>query len=297
MAGDDGKAPGDASAYAMTGLSSFLRVIGYGVSIGLVVSVTAVLVDNLVVNQSPTYVQGLVGAFMGAFFAFLFIRLGETLTRIGRRRLEHHNALVDLEHSLNDAMNLYQENIQLTGGAILRCDLLASEAPFPAILPFVYSKFAVQKEALPRLTNIGLTNEVFGLNVDMRRINATVDVFQEGMARLEAWAADGKLGQEHYREAPGMLRGELADFQKVLAAGFDRTVNALALVRLLSRNRPLFLRLMALLTKSRLSSRQIAMKDAEVAKIHEEIRLVQKRQEERMKAAGLGVRGTGAKNP
>jgi hypothetical protein len=277
----------------MTRLLSIIRMIGYGVAIGLVAFATYVLVGGLVLARDPKYLQGLVGAFMGALFAFLFIRFGETLTRLGRRRVEDYNGLVRLEYSLNDVMNLYQENVQLVDEAIRRCDRQTSMATLPAILPFTFSKFPVEREVLLSLTDLDLVNEMFSLNVELRRINDTVGLFQEGIARVEAWTGDGKLGQEYYRAAPAMLRRELSDFRGFLVAGFDRAINALAVVRLLSRNRPFLVRLIALLTRSRLSSRQLAMKGQEVAKIHEEILSVQKRQEERLKKAGLGVQGLG----
>ena len=51
------------------------------------------------------------GAFLGAFFAFLFVHVGEALTKLYDRAVRNHTGLVRLEHYLNESIDLLAENI------------------------------------------------------------------------------------------------------------------------------------------------------------------------------------------
>lgn len=52
-------------------------------------------------------------AFAGAFFAFLFLRLAEFLSKIYQRQVKHYNSLVILETQLNELGGIIHDNIYL----------------------------------------------------------------------------------------------------------------------------------------------------------------------------------------
>jgi hypothetical protein len=274
-------------------LLSAVRLICYGVALGLVAFATYILVAKLVLAHEAQYRQGLVGAFMGALFAFLFVRLGETLTRLNRRRVEHYNGLVHLEYSLNEIMDICGQNLFRVNEAIRRCRDWASMPAIPELIPLSFRNVPVDKGVLLSLTNIDLVNEVFGLGVELQRVNDTLGTLENAMARVATWLAEGKLAQPPYSNARDALRKGLVEFRQFLDAASDRAIGVLALVRLLQRDKPFLVRLTRVLTKSRFSKKQLAMKGQEVAKIREEIQLVQRHHEERLKAAGARIPETG----
>src|SRR5689334_17309051 len=55
--------------------------------------------------------KALIGGFAGAFFAFLFVRLGEGLKRLLERQERNHSSLVKAEHYLNYCLSITGDNI------------------------------------------------------------------------------------------------------------------------------------------------------------------------------------------
>jgi hypothetical protein len=203
--------------------------------------------------------------------------------------VEHYNGLVHLEYSLNEMMDVCEQNVSRVDEAIRRCHDLASMPAMPELIPLSFRSVPVDKNVLLLLSNIDLINEVFGLNAELQRVNDTLSTLENAMARVATWMAEGKLGQPPYSSALGALGRALFEFQQFLKAASNHAIGVLALVRLLQREKPFLVRLTRLLTRSRFSKKQLAMKDREVAKIHEEVRLVQKRHEETLEAAGARI--------
>lgn len=61
---------------------------------------------------SNVLIQG-VSAFAGAFFAFLFLRIGEFLSKLYQREVKHYNTLVILQTQLNEIGGIIHDNLYI----------------------------------------------------------------------------------------------------------------------------------------------------------------------------------------
>lgn len=57
---------------------------------------------KIFVEKNPKYGESGIGAFMGAFFAFMFLIVGKIYEKFRERRKKHLDVLVKLEHMLHE---------------------------------------------------------------------------------------------------------------------------------------------------------------------------------------------------
>ncbi|RJQ29988.1 hypothetical protein C4571_00030 [Candidatus Parcubacteria bacterium] len=84
--------------------------IAYAIIFAFVFVYATFLFQKIFIESSSEYVVGSTSAFMGAFFAFLFVRLGDTFNAFYQRQIKHYNALVKLELYLHNTMYLMEHN-------------------------------------------------------------------------------------------------------------------------------------------------------------------------------------------
>jgi hypothetical protein len=126
-----------------------------------------------------------IGAFLGAFFAFLFVRLGNAMSRIYERAQKHHTALVKLEHYLNQLLGEVDDNIYLARkfaeslsppvqNGVVR---ISGNRLFP---------LEVRRDLLLELMNLDLINDLFVLLTSIRKLDSslrTVNSTYEGVVQ------------------------------------------------------------------------------------------------------------------
>src|ERR1700686_2046986 len=59
-----------------------------------------------VISESNTWSAILISSFCGAFFAFIFVKIGDVLSRVSLRKKKGHDALVRLEHIGNENLSI-----------------------------------------------------------------------------------------------------------------------------------------------------------------------------------------------
>lgn len=129
-----------------------------------------------IISENPRnpWVSTLSSSFAGAFFAFLFIKIGESLTRIGKRKKRSYDALVSLDHLGNENFSIVWDNIFVAkdivdtiSEAISKKELLINFNDFNTIL--------IKNDILIDLLNIEFINTCFSLNVSSRKINGSLE--------------------------------------------------------------------------------------------------------------------------
>src|SRR5258708_6324999 len=115
------------------------------------------------------------GAFLGAFFAFLFVRIGDALTRLYDRQTKNYNALVQLQHHLNKSLGLIGENLFVVKDftRVFREPRQPNEPT--RLYRDEFAQIPLEYELLPMLTNIDLVNELFSYNGSIRKLNGTME--------------------------------------------------------------------------------------------------------------------------
>ena len=106
----------------------------------------------------------LASAFFGAFFAFLFTRIGEWLTGKRARGEEHKRALVRVERLCQDYLNDIITNKNLTGRAV---DALTAGVPY---WQFPHP-FTIDQGLTVEIIDLRMVERVASVNTMLRRFN------------------------------------------------------------------------------------------------------------------------------
>ena len=176
------------------------------------------------------------GAFLGAFFAFLFVRLGNALTMMYERKAKARCALVQLVHKFSELLNIVHDNLYLIRKlSEMEANLETPGAPAPIYQP----RFATHTQIgdiLISLGNIDLINELLDLNTTIRKLNDSLDDWQRAHDRVTDAFINKKVDEMTYRaylkdavEAGQLLGKFLAAFQTDL-------IDSLAAVHVLVRD-------------------------------------------------------------
>lgn len=120
----------------------------------------------------------LVSAFFGAFFAFLFTRLGGWLTGKLARGKEHKRALARTERLCQDYLNDIITNKKLTGRAV---EALAAGVPY---WQFPHP-FAIDQSLTMEIIDLDMATRVASVNTRLRRFNRNVEDFRRAHDDLQ----------------------------------------------------------------------------------------------------------------
>ncbi len=210
--------------------------------------------------------SGGLGSFLGAFFAFVFYRLGTFLTDRIERSRRHHNALVKMEHGLNDALNAIADNRYV----IAHFQPAAREGHPVWMLPR-----AVQLDRSPLidLLNLDLLNEAVSVHTMVGKINSGIEDAVRAYLQMRDARVSGHLDAKQFVENSLALAAGLEQIDLALA-GLETDVKGLtARVRvLLRKDRPRQLLIKWRPPKSaRVSAIEIAKESALLDKEIEEI--------------------------
>jgi hypothetical protein len=180
------------------------------------------------------------GALWGAFFAFLFLRLSDALTRMYQANRNSRRALLVIQLTLNEALSISGDNLSVLEQwdafyGILKSK--AANAPTPVFANNI-QKVPELRLLLMELSSIGLLNELFLLNSSIRKLNDSADTWQ----RAHQYAKDAFTSRiiDEATYIMNMDRGnknrlELTRFFNAL---IEELIDALAATRLLTQYRP-----------------------------------------------------------
>jgi len=168
-------------------------------------------------------IQGF-SAFAGAFFAFLFLRLSEFLTKIYQREVKHYNSLVILETQLNEIGGIIHDNIYIlpnfrrviTSGNIYFNNLHA--------LP-------IDKSHYENLHDLDLINDLFSYFYQLRKINDDIETSTSGYIDIKNALIQKNITPQDYKVNSNLLAQNLGYIEVFLTDLEERTVNLMARIR------------------------------------------------------------------
>lgn len=145
---------------------------------------------KIFVELDSDYILPSVSAFMGAFFAFLFLIIGQWFSRIYSRHGKHRNALVKLEYSLNEDAAITNRNIAVLKGLGKMLNTL------PIMSMTTFGKIEVDRSILLELKNIDLINDLFKLNLDRDASNQTLHQITSWYNEVRRDYIDRRFGKD-----------------------------------------------------------------------------------------------------
>lgn len=173
------------------------------------------------------YIAGF-SAFAGAFFAFLFLRLAEFLSKIYQRQVKHYNSLVILETQLNELGGIIHDNIYLI--PFFKQAITSGNIYFSKLRPF-----PIDRTHYENLHDIVLINDLFTFNYQLRKLNDDIDSLTEGYADIKNAYIQHHIQKSDYLVNAHISAELLTALEVFLKEMENRTIQLMAKIRLMSK--------------------------------------------------------------
>ncbi len=184
------------------------------------------------------FVRSVVASFAGAFFAFLFLRVGEILEKYYQRQVKHFNALVSMEIYLDELYTIAHDNIYLL--PVFRSTINSGNTFASVLRPL-----PVRRDYYEELHDIKLINDLYKLNYDLRRINDDLESVNDWYLHLRQLYTTGQMQPNHYIESSKILSENLKVIQAAHVLLLDDVIRLDAIIKIRSESdKPLLTRFM-----------------------------------------------------
>lgn len=232
--------------------------------------VGCVFFNNLFIRTDLDFANKMMGAFAGAFFAFLFVRIGDGLTRLYERKKKNYNGLVRLEYLCNEYLNRISDNIFILDDfSTIATNSMAKNEPF--IYMNTLHEFIIPKDILLDLANIDLINEVFSFYADTEKMNHSITTVNRFYSEIKDAFIQQKIDYATYKTNVSIGLAKMAELRKFLLGIDQETKKMAATTRLLSKNKPFLTYLIQLISREYLTNRIKKKIPSEVKKLESEI--------------------------
>ena len=229
-------------------------------------------------------IQGF-SAFAGAFFAFIFLRLAEFLSKVYQRQVKHYNSLVNLETQINEI------------GGIINDDLYI----IPEFIRVIKSghvyfnnlrSIPIDKSHYENLYDLDLINILFSFNYQVRKINDDLDTASRGYEKIESAYTQKNITPADYVLNCNNLASQLTVMHLFLTKLLEENTKLMARVRLeIKKDISLGTRLQFLFTKSKgakITKQELKKEEKKLElEIEETKRKSKKEIDDALKEAGL----------
>lgn len=168
------------------------------------------------------------GAFFGAFFAFLFGVATFFMQKKFERYHKHKNAVVELEHLLQEHLDTIYANEYLVEGAVDTID--KRKLSFT-----LFSQLRVINDISIRLGELGLMNRYFGYQSSLLRMNHSMETWQKMNEKLHEAVIAGIITPEAIEANQNHLKDQVIVVGKFLKGLYEDASFLVSYVRVFMR--------------------------------------------------------------
>ena len=177
--------------------------------------------------------RAIAGGFSGAFFAYLFVRLGESMKLLYDRQRANGNALVRLQHYFNvclEILNTNEKTIDKMQIALSDARLRSSCIPMFGV---GFRPFQINRELPLSLTNIDYINDVCDFNADLELINLDLASIQQGLQEVRDAFLAKAIEEADYKDNAKRFRESSSQLLPFLARSRSQIIRLIAISRIL----------------------------------------------------------------
>lgn len=239
---------------------------------------------KLFVKADDRFTESASAAFFGAFLAFVFVRVGDFFKSYSDRTTKNHTALIKLEHALNGLLNTLDDNIFVIETFEGIYKNYTQKATQDHVFVWANRLHPVAKldELILELLNIDLINELFTLNIHLRKLNESMDTINSAYAEAKDALISGKIDSENYLANVTRIHRDLLDIKRFISSSVEETTQALAAIRVLARRRPLMGYLLRRLAGHKYGKTFSSKRAAELATLRAEIENIKRESQDRV---------------
>lgn len=233
-----------------TKIKKLLAVVCVAIIFAFIFIFSVGFFSNLFLGDSDKNFETLIGGFAGAFFAFLFLRTGEALTKIYERQNKHYNALITLERLCNRYLNVISNNIFVINDfTTLAKKALEENKPF--IYFNVLHEFSLDEEITLNLLNLDLINDVFSFEMGIDKMDNSISTTNRFYSEIKSAFIQKSIDFETYKVNVHILVGKLSELKAFLVDLEKENKEIVARARILMKDKPLFTSLIHILSKKK----------------------------------------------
>lgn len=165
---------------------------------------------RFIVSPTLDLLSGGMAAFLGAFFAFLFVRFSQLLEARSERIRKGYSELVQLEYFFNLCLEVAGANTEIRAAMIK--SLRTGELTANRLRPF-----PIRTASIPDLLDLKYIDRVFRLMVSLMRRNEDMEMHErwnEGLQKTVLQSPETPSAHAAYLANAGRLADSLAEEQK-----------------------------------------------------------------------------------
>jgi hypothetical protein len=177
--------------------------------------------------------RAIAGGFSGAFFAYLFVRFGESMKILYDRQRANGDALVRLEHYFNvclEILNTNEKTIDKMQIVFSDARLRSSRIP---IFGVGFRLFQINREIPLSLTNIDYINDICDFNADLELINLDLTSIQQGLQEVRDAFLAKAMEEADYNDNAKLFRESSSQLLPFLARCRIQIIRLIAISRIL----------------------------------------------------------------
>lgn len=201
-------------------------IIGVFALFSVVFYLTLFFGNKILIEKDSNFITNGMGAFMGAFFAFLFLITERLFEKIYSRNKKHRNALVKIEYTLNEYLSINYDNIYLVEGFIK-----SIEKKYVNVNHF--TKLGINKEILLDLYNIDLINDFHTLNIEIYKVDESLETISSWYDKINESFLDGKINKESHDINIKQILTNFQNLKKFLESLNDKIIIVQSKIRVL----------------------------------------------------------------
>jgi len=255
----------------------------FGLIFSFIFTFGVYIFKGIFIYQNFNYIDNATAAFMGAFFAFLFMRISDALTRIYERQVKHYNALVKLEHICNKYLNLISDNIFVIDDFIKITQQEAIQSNKPFIYFNVLHEFSIDKEITLNLINLELINEVFSFEVGIDKMNSSIGAVNRFYSDIKDAFLQKNIDFGTYKVNIQILIEKLKELKSFLLELEKENKQIAAKTRILIKDKPILTRLVCFISKKRFTDEMKREIPKELKKLETEIEINKEKSKTKIK--------------
>jgi len=204
--------------------------------------IVTLVVSNKVFAGGGFINSEVISAFFGAFFAFLFIKFGDAMSKLYERRAKHYNALVKLEFDLNKVIFVTNIN-SLIFNDYKNTFKNAREINKIVYNPLQLQLFKFNDSLMMELFGANIINKVLNYNFDIESINIELETLNSYYKQLIETSMSN-LSVDTYLVNISVIEKKVDILDQELKNINRQAEDLLILSRVLMNHKPFFMRFM-----------------------------------------------------
>ncbi|MFA6040577.1 MAG: hypothetical protein WC733_03660 [Methylophilus sp.] len=230
--------------------------------------------NKLFIQVDSKFSETASAAFLGAFLAFLFVRIGDFFKAYSDSVTKNHSALIKLEHSLNSLLGTLDDNIYVieTFESLYAKNINKANQTHVFVWANKLHPVRLIDELILDLLNIDLVNELFSLNTHLRKFNDSAETINGAYIEAKDALISGKIDADNYINNLHRIHKDLVDIKYFISSYIRETTESLSAIRVLAKKRPLMGYILRRVAGHKYSSNFESKRLMELSKLEQEMK-------------------------